>query len=132
MFAAEIQLLHHKLYLKNPPPEIEQFKVSHGFNILTLNVARYGDPLIWRAGIGVTLPHGDSTVRGEKYLSNGYKIGDPALLAGVSHEWPIGDHVRLLAELQLIAAWAEVGVAGGHADVASFAFHLLLGAGYLF
>lgn len=48
--AWELQILHHKLYLRNRPPAVETLSVSHGFNSLTLNRALESDG----AGPGVT------------------------------------------------------------------------------
>src|SRR4051794_31691052 len=32
----ELQQLHHKVYLREPPPEVQQFEVSHGYNMVSL------------------------------------------------------------------------------------------------
>ncbi len=31
-----IELLHHRLFLRNPPSEVQSFSISHGFNPLTV------------------------------------------------------------------------------------------------
>ena len=36
----ELELIHLKIYLQNNPPEIQQFQVSHGFNIFQVNRTR--------------------------------------------------------------------------------------------
>ena len=35
--AWEIEMMHQKLYLKNPPKEIQYFSITHGFNLITIN-----------------------------------------------------------------------------------------------
>ncbi len=128
----EVQLLHHKMYLENTRPDVTDFEVTHGFNILTANYLRRGGPVQLRLGAGVTIPHAESTVRGEHHTSEHNTIGGPAFLVGVGSEYGFTDRLFLAGELQFIAAWAKVDVAEGTADVTSLAFHLLLGMGYVF
>jgi hypothetical protein len=48
--AWEVSLIHHKLYLDNPPAGVSGLSVSHGFNIVSVNRAfRNG---AWTAHIG--------------------------------------------------------------------------------
>src|SRR4051812_27269479 len=35
-----IEMIHHKLYLQNCPPEIQSFSISHGYNMLFLNYGK--------------------------------------------------------------------------------------------
>jgi hypothetical protein len=32
-----IEYLHHKLYLSNPPAEVQSFAISHGYNLFAVN-----------------------------------------------------------------------------------------------
>ncbi|GAB4377227.1 MAG: hypothetical protein Kow0042_24670 [Calditrichia bacterium] len=129
----EIQLIHHKLYLTNPPPEVQHFEVTHGFNILTLNrvfqMGRFRLPL----GLGAVLPHAESEIRHRKYQSRGgflnlgYRISGPVLLAGVGREFPLGKRLKLVLEVQFIGGRARVPIAGGEARLSNVALHGLLG-----
>jgi hypothetical protein len=128
----ELQLLHHKMYLENPPPTIEHFEVTHGFNILTAGYMRRTLPLHWRVGAGVTMPNTFATVQGELSDVHDYSIGGPAFLAGLGGELPVAGRLHLAADAQFIAAWGTDDVARGEARVTSLAFHFLLGLGYVF
>jgi hypothetical protein len=133
-----IQFMHHKLYLDNNPPEIQHFEVTHGFNILTVQHAWRRPNFSLRLGAGVVLPNSDSVVRGQSYADGGsglgshYKIGGPALMAGVGKQFSLNRHFFVSTEGQLTAAWATVTVAEGEADVFNLALHFLLGIGYGF
>jgi hypothetical protein len=128
----EVQLLHHKMILKNPPPEIDNFEVTHGFNTVT---AHYVKTFGWwdaRLGAGVVVPHPDSEVRGGYHEASDYVLGGPVLMAGAGSEYVWADHLLLAAELQFVAGWATVTVHDGRAEVTAVGLHLLLGAGYRF
>ncbi len=40
LWAGELELVHHKLYLDNRPPEVDTFEITHGYNPILLNVVR--------------------------------------------------------------------------------------------
>ena len=118
--------------LKDNPPTIEHFEVTHGFNILTAGYMRRSRPVHWRVGAGVTLPNTFATVRGELSDVHDYAVAGPAFLAGAGSELALTRRLFLAAEAQFIAAWATVDVARGEARVASLAVHVLFGAGFVF
>jgi hypothetical protein len=135
--AWELQFVHHKLYLSNPPEEIQHFEISHGFNVLTLNRALFWRGLTLRLGAGVILAHAESTVRGRRsdvhgILGMGYTLTGPSALVGVGKEFAVTGDFFVAAEVQLIAARARVPVADGTADAPHVGLHLVLGAGYRF
>ena len=132
----ELQLLHHKLYLAEAPPEVEHFEITHGYNLLTLHYASAWRSVDWRAGAGVVLPHTESTVRGRSHSSDGgpfgsgYRVTGPALLVGIGKVLPVKGGVFLGGDGQLTAAWANVPVAGGDASAPNVALHLHVGVGW--
>jgi hypothetical protein len=128
----ELQLLHHKLYLSNPPPEVERLEITHGFNILTINYARRNLPVILRGGAGIVLPHMEAVVRGKEFWSSGYRITGPAFLAGVGKELPLSTSFFVNFEGQFTVAWATVKTGGGEAETMNGAIHLLVGVGGAF
>ena len=131
--AWELQLIHHKLFLTNPPPEVQYFDITHGYNILTVNYAREVRPLTLRAGAGVVIPHVSATVRDEDFSKEeGFDVAGPAFLAGVGKGWPIVAGLSFAAETQLIVSWIDKQVAGGRVSASSVAFHVWIGLGYEF
>jgi hypothetical protein len=128
----ELQLVHHKMYLSNPPEGVGNFEITHGFNMLTLNYALEYLPVNVRFGGGVVVPYVSGTVRGMDYSSSGYRITGPALLAGVGKGWKVVAGLTAQAEAQFSAAWARVPVSGGSISASNFALHLRAGLGYVF
>lgn len=133
--AWEAQHLHHKLYLRNRPPEVERFDVTHGYNLFTLGRAWSRGPLDLRIGAGVVVAHPESTVRGRRFgprqgiLGLDQYLTGPALILGASRAWRLGGRAILSPELQLSAARARVPIREGHATVPNVAVHFLVGLG---
>jgi len=131
--AWELQLFHHKLYLVNPPPDVQYFDITHGYNILTLNYARELQPVTVRAGAGVVVPHVSATVRDQDFSKEeGYGVAGPAFLAGAGKRWPIVAGLSIAAETQFIVSWIDKQVAGGRVSASSVALHVWIGLGYAF
>lgn len=129
-----VELVHHKLYLQDPPPEVQAFSISHGFNLLLAGLGREVTPGVWvRGGAGVVIAHPESTVRGRALpqdgglLGGGYHLAGPALSAGIEGRVPLGDRARLALGARLAGGYAFVPVAGGSARVPNLAVHATAG-----
>ena len=132
----ELELVHHKLYLDNRPPEVALFEITHGYNLILANLAiRLG----WcdlRPGAGMVLSHPEATIRGERFdesrgiLHTGWYAAGAAAQLGIGRELPLGRHWRIIGELKATAAWARVPVPRGTADVPNLAGHALVGVGF--
>lgn len=129
------ELVHHKLHLENPPPEVERFSISHGYNLLLVGYGRgRGAEGLWtRVGAGVVIAHPESTVRGRTLredagaLKLGYYLAGPALSAGIDGRVALGDRLRLVVGGRVTGAYAVVPVAEGRALVPNIAFHATAG-----
>ncbi len=128
-----LEFLHHKLYLQNPPPEVQDFSVSHGYNLL---LGSYGIEVargVWtRLGGGVVLAHPESTVRGQALDEGrgwfGLHLAGPAASAGIEGRLPLGtDRLRLTLGGRVTGAYAVVPIANGIAHVPNVAFHATAG-----
>jgi hypothetical protein len=131
----ELQLLHHKLYLADPPPEIEHFEISHGWNFLTLQRASRTRVVDWRVGAGPVITHVEGRIRGRGadpgggLFDAGYHVSGAALLAGAGRSFAISRTFFASAEAQVTLSWARVPIQTGHARTANAAFHVLFGFG---
>lgn len=127
------ELIHHKIYLRNPPPEVQDFSISHGFNFLLVGHGIEVTPGVWaRVQAGAVLAHPESTVRGKTLpegggLARGYHLAGPALAAGVEGRVPLGDRARLALGARLVGGYAFVPVADGSARVPNLAVHATAG-----
>jgi hypothetical protein len=132
----ELQFLHHKIYLTNPPAEIEKFEVSHGWNLLTIQRASHGRILDWRIGAGPVIAHAEGTIRGRDVdegnglFGHGYYVSGAAALMGVGKSVPIWRGFRANAEGHVTLSWARIPILTGHARTTNAAFHLLFGLGF--
>lgn len=133
------ELVHHKLYLENSPPEIEHFEVSHGYNLafISRTIPYPASPLVFRVGIGLVIGHPEGRIRGKainpvrSFLGGGYHISGLSIQLAVARQLELADHWYLLPEAKLTAAWARMPLAGGGSvNVPNVALHTLLGFGY--
>jgi hypothetical protein len=131
-------LVHHKLYLGNPPPEVKYFKITYGFNMATLGLGwRHGN-LGYTVGAGAVITHADNIVRGQRFLgtggplNKGYTFSGVVALGTLQYRIPLARRFALLAETMASAAYVQVKVVDGEAHVPAAAFHLHAGVGYMF
>ncbi len=135
--AWELQLLHNKVYLVNPTPEIEKLEVTHGFNQLTLGRAWKVRGLVLRAGAGIVIAHAESIVRGRPFggtggVWEGYEIAGPVVDLGAAYSPSLSSVLFATVEAKVTGAWTEVDVAGGSATVPNLSLHALAGLGARF
>ncbi|MFA6147035.1 MAG: hypothetical protein WC899_02370 [bacterium] len=132
--AWELELVHNKLYLENKPPEVQEFSISHGYNLLTVNRAWKEKGFIFRGGLGVVITHPETTVRGlshsqEGGISGGYYLSGPTIQGAVEKRFHLWRWLIASLEGKLTASYARIPVEGGHADVPDVAVHGLFGLG---
>jgi hypothetical protein len=133
--AWELELIHHKLYLDNNPPDIQQFSITHGCNLLIASWARRHGSFVLRVGGGVVIAHPESTVRGVKhredrgFLGMGYYFAGPTVQGAVEKRVAIGGRFFAAFEGKLTVTRCRVPVGGGNADLVNVAFHGLVGLG---
>jgi hypothetical protein len=131
-----LELVHHKLHLVNAPPEVGRFAVSHGYNLLLLGYGHRVARRLWtRFGAGLVAAHPESEVRGEVLPQDqgpfglGYHLTGPALSLLVEWRLPVAGPLYAAAGARLTAAWAQVPVVDGSADVPNVAAHATIGLG---
>jgi len=131
-----LDLTHHKIYLANPPTEVQRFAVSHGYNLLMIHRLAIRGTRRYGVGAGVVVAHPESEVRGRPQdehggpLGGGYHFGGPAIDALASWVPARRNGLHAVAEARFTAAYARVPIAGGHARVPNVALHLTIGAGW--
>lgn len=138
--AWELGLIHQKLYLKNEAEDkgIQNFEISHGYNLVTVNRAWKKKRFIYRLGAGIILAHPNTTINGETLfeegglLNTGYYLAGPTVETGVEKEFPLSESLAITAEGKFTASYGKVPVAEGTAEVPNAALHGLLGLDYKF
>jgi len=133
----ELEMIHLKIYLQNNPPEVQQFQVSHGFNIVQVNRTWELDRILIRTGAGIVIAHPENIVRGMKLedggiFDSGYFIAGPCIQFSAEKRIPLWRNIYLSMEAKTTAAATKIRVYNGHALAPHAGLHILLGIGYRF
>jgi hypothetical protein len=133
-----VTLVHHKLYLDNPPPEVQWFRITYGFNMGTVGLGWRRGNLMYTVGAGAVITHASSMVRGKRYLgtggplNRGYTFSGITALGSLQYKIPLSRTFYLSGETMASASYIEVSVKDGQAHVPAAALHLHAGFGYTF
>jgi len=128
-----IDLVHHKLHLEEPPPEVRSFAISHGYNLLTLQRLFARDRWRYGAGLGAVVAHPESEVRGlvfeetQGLFRDGYYVAGVTAAGLAGHSLAIGSRFLVAAEARLTWSSARVPIAQGSARVPNLALHGTVG-----
>jgi len=125
-----IELLHHKMYLANPQGDVQDFEVTHGYNLITVNRGWRRGHYILLFGGGVVLGYPHSTIRDQTWPTDaGYYLSGVTIQGAAARRFNLVKHVFVSVEGKLTASWAQVPVLNGHATVPNAAAHVLFGLG---
>lgn len=134
--AWELEHLHHRLFLTNPPPEISVFAVHYGYNYFLFGRAWKRRGFTYRVGAGPIVTNPENTVRGRQFrtrpsfLDGGYYFSGIGTRAGAGRTVQLTNHLFLVGEASVTAGFAwSVPIADGSANVPNFAVHGHLGIG---
>lgn len=141
--AWEIELKHQKLYLKNKPPEVQFFSISHGHNQLTINRAFKKNlfnkhEFIYRFGLGIVIAHAENEVRNLKLDENqslfdfGYYISGPIGTTAIAKQFKIFKDLYLNNEAKFTLTYGTVPIVNGRAYFWHSAVELGIGLSYQF
>jgi len=136
----ELEAIHHKLFLDNKPPEIQDFTISHGYNILTINrsfnkLAFKKHAYILRLGAGLVLAHPENTIRNQELNQQkgifgwGYYIGGAVFNIAVAKRFYFTDRLFVNSEFKFNPSVSKVPIVNGHAIVWNFPVAFALGLG---
>jgi len=130
----ELQLLHHKLYLRNRPQGVDALSVSHGFNIVAVGRAYAIDPWRFHLGLGPVIAHPEARIRGTSYGGD-YELAGAAAVGSVGAAFELTPHWSIVGEIAATYGYAKVHP-GGEPDlrfsVRNPAIHAQFGVGYRF
>lgn len=131
-----LKITHHKLYLKNNPPEVQRFTITDGYNLLTLTRQWEISGFIYHIGGGAVLTHPESVIRGHHFseteglLHSGYHLSGPVAEAAIEKRIDLSRKWLLSLEGRITGSYVKVPIAKGHARTSNVALHALAGIGY--
>ena len=136
----EIEFVHYKLYLDNKPPEIQEFSISHGYNILTFNRALdkvlFGNfDYILRLGAGVVISHPENTIRNRPLEQDGglsgagYYFTGPVLNITIAKRFYLFEPLFINTEIKFNPSVSWVPVQDGQAIVWNMPITFAFGMG---
>lgn len=136
----EFEAIHHKLYMIKNPEEIENFSISHGYNIMSIlrsqKLELFNDfDLQLRYGLGTVLAHPENTIRGKRLdiykgiFNSGYYISGPVLNLAVSKKVVLSDWFYLNSEFKFYPSYSRVPVVDGYATLWNVPIAFLVGIG---
>ncbi len=134
--AWSLMAIHHKLYLENRPPEVEEFAITHGYNIISIVRSWQMPHFMLGVGAGIVLAHPEISVRGKRLpenrgiMNSGYYIAGPNIAFAVGRRWYVVGGIYLLGEAMVHASYASVPIADGTARLFSVVAHVSVGLGF--
>jgi hypothetical protein len=126
-----VELVHHKIYLKNVTPVIQEFEISHGYNLLMLNYGRKVGSLWLHAGGGVILAYPHSHIDGLVSLG-GYQLAGPGAQIAIGKRFDLNKRFFFTVEGKLTLGRASVDLGADKAIAPNVALHGLGGLGISF
>ena len=130
--------IHHKLYLRNKPEEVERFSVSHGYNYVLIDriVPLRGDVFFAGGGAGMVIAHPESRVRGQDFVGQrrleGYYPVGPALMLAFDYRINLRRWLYFNAGLKSCFSYSVIPVYGGNARLTDVSLHMNAGFGFRF
>ena len=136
--AWELEQVHHRLFLTNPPPEVQNFSIHYGYNFFLFGHAWKNPDFIFHLGTGPVITNPENTVRGQVLhtwgtgiFDQGYDFSGWGIQAAASRNFQVWESAFVTADIGLIGGWAwTVPVVNGSADVPTLGLHFHLGAGF--
>ncbi|NOR51267.1 MAG: hypothetical protein GQ470_01485 [Gammaproteobacteria bacterium] len=134
--AWEGEIHHHKLHLVNNTPDIQEFVISHGYNMFTLNRIWKKDGYHLRAGAGFVLTHPETVIYDQTFDADaggffGFYLNGWTVQLGIEKRYPIQSGwlkgMSFLTEAKITTSRTTIPIENGTADVPNTAIHGIVG-----
>lgn len=136
-----VELIHHKVYLRNPQGSLQSLSVSDGYNFIMFNQVRQIDTRKFlRFGAGLVFAHPDVKFEGQNrfYKSDSSLLGMGHYLAGpgaqIAYEfWPYENKRNYISlETKLTLSYVQFPIEenrNSYGSMSNIAIHFLIGWG---
>jgi hypothetical protein len=129
-----LELLHHKLFLRNPPQGVEALSISHGFNIVALSRAYALYHWRFRLGLGPVIAHPEVRIAGATYDGD-YELAGAAGVGSAGATFALTEQLSVIGEVAATFGYVNVHPRGEPPltfSVRNPAIHARIGFGYRF
>ena len=136
--AVQLEVIHHKFFLKNTTTEVEHFEMTHGFNAITINYGRLLNQFVVNAGAGSVLLHAENTVRDLSLPSSTgfdakrYRLTGLILQSGIGRRLNLNQKLFVNVEFKTAWGFVHAPIVLGYARANVLIFQLVVGPGYKF
>ena len=127
----KVELIHQKIFLKNPTGELQSFGISHGYNLLLFNYETSFNDWVVGGGAGVVIVHPEVGFA-DHFYEPGYLLTGPAFQIYIQRKFFLSNSFYLSAESKFTGGRAHFSVASMPVSAPNFALHALFGAGWEF
>lgn len=135
--AWELEQLHHRLFLTDPPPEVQFYAIHFGYTYFMVGHAWRNPDFILHLDGGAIITRPENTVRGQKLQMNDVGLLDMGYyFSGLGGQVSASRNIYLwgtafaVVEVGIAGGWAwDVPVAGGSSDAPTLGLHGHIGAG---
>ncbi len=135
----EFAQIHHRLFLSNPPSEIQYFAIHYGYNYFFLGHGWKRDGFVFHLDAGPILTNPATTVRdetratGAALFDGGWYYSGVGFEAAAEKNYYFTKHAFFVAEVAVTTGFAwHVPIENGSANVRNVALHGHIGLGYSF
>ena len=130
--AYEFEFIHHKLYAESSAlnNRVSRLEITDGYNLLYGNYAYlFKENWVARAGLGITLPHPDVTVDGNR--SHGpYQVAGVTVQFALEREFPVSDTYLFGIESKVTYAYSDMDLDDGSMTISNTALHIIASVKY--
>ena len=133
-----IELLHHKVWLDNLPPEVTEFRMTFGYNLIPFTLGtRLNSWLSVYSGLGLIVVHAVNTVNGLTLpnepvtwpTGKRYSLVGAGIQVGAEARYNLWKNIFTTADLRFMYSRANVPIVGGRARVQQASLHAQAGLG---
>lgn len=132
----DLEFFHHKIILNNTQPGlIDQFSVTHGYNIVTIKRVLLKKGFVYHYGGGFVITHPENIIRGKSLDQSkgiggeGYYFSGLVIEGAVDKRFYFTKYFYASVESKLTASKSRVPVAEGRANITLLTIHAIVGLG---
>ena len=126
------------MFLENALTEIQNFSITHGYNLFIVNRGWNHKRFILHGGAGMIIAHPETTIRKKRYsekkgiFHKGYYISGPVIQGARGKRFYFYRKLYFTIEGKLTCSYTLIPIKDGNAIVPNVAIHGLFWLGYTF